>query len=268
MGGKSGSKGGGKKGGGSSGGTGGTGGGTTTPPTGTVLEVNLLATYTSRANSLLGGVPADKIALDVAIVNTGYTNSNVPMHLNLVGVAAISSNYDERSFSDAVQPLYDVTSGTSYNFSAIRDQRNSVAADLVTLYADRNEYCGVAWVNGTPPNANYAFSVINPACNGSATLAHELGHNMGLHHDRYVEAAASSDVYNYGYVNTTGRFRTIMSYNNECSASGVSCQRVTYYSTPALTYNGYPLGIPQGTTGAADATRKLAEQSAAVAAFR
>jgi hypothetical protein len=230
-----------------------------------VLQVNLLAAYTARANTLLGGIPGDKIALDVAIVNTGYVNSGVPLHLNLVGVTAVSSGYDEKAYSDYAQPLYDLTSGTSYNFPAIRDMRNTLAADLVTMYADRNEYCGIAWVGGS---ASYAFSAINPACNGTATLAHELGHNMALHHDRYVEAAASANVYNYGYVNTTGKFRTIMSYNNACSAVGVSCARVTYYSTPKLLYNGYPLGIPQGTAGAADATRKLGENATAVSAFR
>lgn len=252
---------------------GGKGGGGTTPPpppppSGTVLEVNLLAAYTARANNLLGGTPADRIALDVAIVNQGYVNSGVPLHLNLVGVAAVSSAYDERVFSDYAQPLYDLTSGTSYNFPAIRDQRNTLLADLVTMYADRSEYCGIAWLVGATPSASLAFSAINPACNGTATLAHELGHNMSLRHDRYVEAAAGSDVYNYGYVSTAGKFRDIMSYNNACTALGFSCPRITYYSNAVLTYSGYPLGIPQGTTGAADATRKLSENAAAVSAFR
>lgn len=249
------------------GGGGGSGGGTivTPPPPGTVLEANILGTYTARAFNLLGGVPADKIALDVAIVNNGFKNSTVPLHLNLVGVVAVSSNYDEKASSDYAQPLYDLTSGTGYNFPAIREQRNTLAADFVTMYADRSEYCGIAWIG---PSPSYAFSAINPACNGSATLAHELGHNMGLRHDRYVEAAASADVYNYGYVSTQARVRDIMSYNNQCTALGFSCQRVTYYSSPLIYYNGYPLGIPQGTTGAADATRKLGENATAVSNFR
>ncbi len=249
------------------GGGGSGGGGTivTPPPPGTILEANILGTYTARAFSLLGGVPADKIALDVAIVNTGFKNSTVPLHLNLVGVTAVSSNYDERASSDYAQPLYDLTSGTGYNFPVIREQRNALAADFVTMYADRSEYCGIAWIG---PSPSYAFSAINPACNGSATLAHELGHNMGLRHDRYVEAAASADVYNYGYVSTQAKVRDIMSYNNQCSALGISCQRVTYFSSPLINYNGYPLGIPKGTTGAADATRKLGENATAVSSFR
>jgi hypothetical protein len=133
------------------------------------------------------------------------------------------------------------------------------------MYAERPEYCGIAWIG---PSASYAYSSINPVCNGSPTLAHELGHNMGLRHDRYVEAAASADVYHYGYVNVGAKVRDIMSYTNQCSALGFSCPRVTYYSNPNILYGGYPMGIPQGTTGAADGTRKLGENATAVAGFR
>jgi hypothetical protein len=258
------------KGGGKGGGGG--GGGSTTPPpppppppTGTVLEVNLLGAYTTRAFNLLGGVPADRIALDVAIVNQGYVNSGVPLHMNLVGVTAVSSSYDEKTYADYAQPLYDLTSGTIYNFATIRGLRDSLAADMVTMYADRPEYCGIAWVG---VSASYAFSAINPACSGTATLAHELGHNMGLHHDRYVEPATGSDVYSYGYVSTQAKVRDIMSYTNQCTALGFSCPRVTYFSNPNIIYNGYPLGIPQGTAGAADASRKLGENASAVSTFR
>ena len=255
--------------GGSTGGTtGDTGGTTTTITPGTILPVRILAAYTKRAYALLGGVPADKITLDVAIVNQGFANSGVPMSLKLAGVTAVSSTYDEKTYSDAIQPLRDLTSGSIANFGAIRVMRNTLAADLVTMYVDRGEYCGVAWVNGTPPNSAYGFSVINQACAGTPSLAHELGHNMGLRHDRYVEAVAPSSVYNYGFVSTLGKFRDIMSYNNACAVLGFTCPRITYYSNPKLQYNGRALGIPQGTTGAADATRKLAEQATAVAAFR
>ena len=73
----------------------------------------------------------------------------------------------------------------------------------------RSEYCGLAWVlGGGFGDADYGFSVINARCQGSLSLAHQLGHNMGLHHDRYVESKASTAVYNYGYVNIAGRFRT------------------------------------------------------------
>lgn len=265
------SNGGGKPTGGSSGGTTTTTTTTTTtsiPPQGTILDVKILAAYTARVNTLFAGLAADRIALDVAIVNTGFTNSGIPMRLSLAGVTPVSPTYDEKVYTDSTMPLRDITSGTVANFGAIRDMRTALGADFVTLYADRGEYCGLAWINSTPPSESKAYSLINPACNGTPTLAHELGHNMSLRHDRYVETATTADYYNYGFVNTTARIRDIMSYSSACTALGFSCTRITYFSSSKILYNGNALGIPQGTAGAADASRKLTEQSGFVAAFR
>lgn len=195
-------------------------------------------------------------------------NSNIPVRIKLVKVAAVSSTYNERAPADPAKPLYDLTSGTNANFPSIRNLRNMVQADLVTMYLDRPEYCGIAWVLYPSLSSSYGFSAVNANCRGTATMAHELGHNMGLYHDRYVEAAASSSKYNYGYVNLAGRFRTIMSYPNKCSVYGVNCTSITYYSTPLKSYNGRAVGIAAGTAGAADAARLLRENRAGVAAFR
>lgn len=244
--------------------------GTSTPTTSlatTNTVVRLLAVYTARAKTILG-TPGDKISLDVAIVNQGMINSGIPLRISLVKVGTVKTTYNEQAAADSAQPLYDLTSGINANFPAIRTIRNDVAADLVTMYLDRPEYCGIAWVLYPSLNAAYGFSAVNANCQGTATLAHELGHNIGLYHDRYVEAAAGSAKYNYGYVNLAGKFRTIMSYPDKCTAYGVTCTRITYYSTPLKSYNGRPVGIAAGTAGAADASRLLRENRAGVAAFR
>lgn len=233
----------------------------------TNTTVTLLAVYTSRAKTILG-IPGDKISLDMAIVNQGMINSNIPLRIKLVRVAAVPSTYNERAPADPAKPLYDLTSGTNANFASLRNLRNSVQADLVTMYIDRPEYCGIAWVLYPSLSADYGFSAINANCQGTTTLAHELGHNMGLYHDRYVEPAASKAKYNYGYVNLAGKFRTIMSYPNKCSANGVNCTPITYYSTPLKSYNGRPVGVAAGSAGAADASRLLRANRAGIAAFR
>lgn len=237
-------------------------------PTTTVSYVTLMVAITAKARAKLGTTFADKIKVDVALVNQGLTNSRVPMRLRLVGITGVQAAYDERAAASASQPLYDITSGTSYNFAALRATRTSLAADLVTMYADRPEYCGIAWVNYPWLNGDYGFSVINSACQGGLTLAHELGHNMGLFHDRYVEAAAPDSLYNFGYVNIAGAFRTIMSYSNQCADAGISCTRITFFSNPRVTYAGFPVGIAAGQPGAADATRLLKTNGPGVAAFR
>ena len=237
-------------------------------PTTTVSYVTLMVAITAKARAMMGSTYVDKIKVDVALVNQGLANSRVPMRLRLVGIKGVQAAYDERAAASASQPLYDITWGTSYNFAALRATRTSLAADLMTMYADRPEYCGIAWVNYPWLNGDYGFSVINSACQGGLTLAHELGHNMGLYHDRYVEDAAPDSQYNFGYVNLAGAFRTIMSYSNQCSAAGISCTRITYFSNPRVTYAGYPAGIAVGQPGAADATRLLRINGPGVAAFR
>ena len=98
------------------------------------------------------------------------------------------------------------------------------------------------------------------------TLAHELGHNMGLAHDRYaadVTNNPSIKPYGYGYINrlafrpgaaTDKRWRTIMAYNSECSEklkgppgpdgepTPGRCKKVRWFSNHAKTYRGDPLG--------------------------
>jgi hypothetical protein len=75
---------------------------------------------------------------------------------------------------------------------------------------------------------------MNRVCVTNYSMHHESGHNMGLHHDRYVDPIAPASQYHFGYVNTTAscRIRTVMAYNNQCTDSGFSCTRVNYFSTP------------------------------------
>jgi hypothetical protein len=91
---------------------------------------------------------------------------------------------------------------------------------------------------------------------------------MGLYHDRYVQNPAPVSQYNFGFVSVPGRFRTVMSYSNECSASGVSCTEITYYSTPKRSYNGRPVGIAAGSAGAADSVRALNQNRSWISTFR
>ncbi len=237
---------------------------------------NLLVAYTSRARTQMisgGSTLAQVIDLDIAITNQGMINSGIPVRVRRVGIVAVTSTYNEDLGTDAVKPLYDITSGTTANFPAIRALRTTRAADLVTLYMARTpiSYCGVAWVTYPTPYEAYAFSSVHAQCRGSVTLAHELGHNFGLYHDRFVEPAAPASQYDFGYVNTSaiGNFRTIMSYSNKCySVLGRDCQRITYYSTPLKLFGGKKVGIAKGTAGAADAARWINEKKLIISGFR
>jgi hypothetical protein len=143
--------------------------------------------------------------------------------------------------------------------------RNAARADLVSILTAKTDYCGIAWLG---PSRDYAFSVVSVACITYHSFAHELGHNMGLRHDRYVEARAPASQYNYGYVNKVARVRDIMSYESACAAAGVSCTRVPIFSTPLKTWRGAKIGVAPGSRGAAFGAKALNDARRTVAAFR
>jgi hypothetical protein len=229
-----------------------------------VYEIKLLATYTSRASAYFSGLIADRIALDVARANTGFVNSDIPLRLSIVGTVPVDASYDETQ-SGVQYPLDAITFATTHNFPSLRQLRDTLAADFVTIYADTPSSCGTAWTTGLE---KYAFSMVDVLCSGGYTFAHELGHNFGLNHDRYVMSPTDSSFYHFGYVSLEGKFRDIMSYQDLCGANGISCPTIGYYSTPLKTYSGYPVGIPQGSVGAADGARWVREHATLYSAYR
>jgi hypothetical protein len=119
--------------------------------------------------------------------------------------------------------------------AAERDARN---ADLVSMVVSTGSGCGIGNYNSVVDagDDDRAFSVIKSSCGlSNYSLAHELGHNMGMRHDRYVESdGATSPDCNFGYtitVNGSLAGRDVMAYDDECDDAGVAdCPRIAAYS--------------------------------------
>ena len=238
----------------------------------TQAHVDLLAAYTSDAEAHLtsgGATMAQVVDRDIAIVNRGMAASGIPIIVRRAGLKAVSSTYNENT-ADPVKPLYDLTSGTNANFASIRNERNFVSADLVALYVLQRpqQYCGVAWVNVPTPVAQYGFAVVDAACAGSVALAHELGHAMGLNHDRYV-SSNTTQANNYGFVSVGGDFRDIMSYPNKCyDRLHRDCSLKVYYSSPNKIINGRKAGRSADMGNPANATQWLKRKRDIISGFR
>ena len=173
--------------------------------------------------------------------------------------------------------------------------RTQHGADLVHLIADLDNTCGRAYKMTTVRSdfSTFAFGTTDYACHYQFSFAHELGHNMGLSHDRYAQKCTDSGVcnqtidnrpyaYSYGYVNqralgsgssSSRRWRTIMAYRDQCTSRNIRCDRIRYFSTPNRSRGGDRLGIAgngpsQSITGPSNAVRTLNETRVTVANFR
>ena len=171
--------------------------------------------------------------------------------------------------------------GWSQLTGPIPGEFGNLGADVVHLIVGESDggfysVCGIANLPGP-------FGITLRDC-GGITFAHELGHNMGLRHDRFrvqVQENSVSSHPAYGYVNQrifeagappSSRWRTIMSYGAHCGLADVACSELPRFSNPRQRYGGDPLGtahgVGSGVTGPADAAAVLNATGPAVAAWR
>lgn len=210
-----------------------------------VIRVLLVTT-----NQLRQKYPDHRLKLAGALQNANQymVNSDVAITYQLAGF--FDADYDERPGMGSM--LSDMWEDESALGTSIRVRRDAVRADLVNMTvatSGTEGYCGLGQTNASKTSA---FSVIY--C--YASLAHELGHNMGASHNNEGEYAT----YYYGYRREAEpRFRTRMSY----SCLNVSCPQIPYWSNPRLEYQGTPMG----TVAYNDVARRFNERRAVVENF-
>lgn len=95
--------------------------------------------------------------------------------------------------------------------AAVSDLRNTLGADLVTMIVEEGKECGYAYHFSGRSNDNAGFSVVRRDCAANNfSLAHELGHNLGLRHE--CSSIEKGDGFGYAYINRyLRRVQTIMS---------------------------------------------------------
>ncbi len=248
-----------------------------TPPVqadGTPTVINILVAYTPAAAGSVTNIQS-AISMGISYTNQVLLNSGINAQMNLVGAQQV--NYSERG-RGAASILGDAATGAN-GLSVLQTQRSALHADLVSLWALFNDACGIAYqlddadTTPTAQEAPFGYNAISVSFGtGCLTdaVAHEIGHNMGAAHDRYVVPSNQQlpGEYNFGYVDIPDLLRTIMSYPDACTHVGQSCAIVPYHSSPNLTYQGHVLGIADASPNAADNVRRINEISPYIALFK
>lgn len=219
-------------------------------------QIDLMVLGNADAVVDAGGTVALLIANATSAVtemNLAYSNSGgTNLTFNLLHADAIAFTPTSSSSADL---------GTFASTPSVNTLRDTYGADLVSLWVGSGTYsgaCGIGYLNSNPTNYNdaAAYTVCDYNCAmTNLTFAHECGHNMGLRHDYFVDASTTPCSHHHGYVNqmvipggspSSGRWRTIMAYNDECATNGFNCTRLARWSNPTLNYLGDPTGIAIG----------------------
>ncbi|MFD5148925.1 M12 family metallo-peptidase [Streptomyces sp. NPDC058401] len=219
------------------------------------VVIDMVVGYTPRAEWGMGGEEAmlARIAFAETSINHAFADSNIKASVDIV--ATYKANY----YAPADQETAPVVHGLLSNpreprlgapAAALREQ---YGADLVSLMIQVPD--GTSSGQGNlpqPPSEktdDQAYSVVDYRTVALwYNFGHEVGHNLGLWHDRTTldEQARGADYrpylttpYSTGYVTPDRRYHTLMAYSSAC---GGPCTAVNQYSNTENTWDGQPLG--------------------------
>ncbi len=208
-------------------------------------QIDVLVAYTPAALAGAGGLAGMNtlIALGITETNDAYAASGVTQRLRLV-------NSMQVAYVDSGDMGTDLTRLQVPNdgfLDEVHPARDLYGADFVSLWVENDGGgCGIGYLMSTISSAfaGNAFNVTSRNCaTGNYSFGHELGHNMGLRHDAFVDTNTTTPFpYAHGYVDLVNKFRTVMSYNDQCAASGFNCTRIKGFSNLTQLYDTKAMG--------------------------
>ena len=257
-----------------------------------VSEIDVLVLYTPAAAAYAGGEASMGAEVERLFgeTNTAFRDSGVSARV--AGWARPVSYLESQDVGTDLELLQGSFDGY---LDEVHAMRADLGADLVHLLvaftpthsSDGSSTCGVAYPD-LDRRAAFGVTLFYSGCR--YTFTHELGHNLGLYHDRYQHftygsSGAAHVPYAYGYSNAAtfspiggGQcWYTVMAYYKHCQDEpgglGFATQ-VLRFSSPYHRHSssGEPLGVlgeveTYSVYGPSDAARALERTRARVAAY-
>ena len=225
-----------------------------------------MVVYTAALKAAENNEPMTRIMRDVMWANMALDRSGIDAEYNVVGNKEVT--YTEQNFDTILKAMMDETAP----FVGIDAERAAAGADLLMLYmkldgaGSGGSTCGRATVPGVRREGDM-FSIerdavvsavgVGTGCQ-TGTLAHELGHNLGLGHSARQTDSVGTWIWSRGHGVADG-FVTVMGYASSFNVTADKIEQI--YSTPDVSTCGasddLPCGLARTDANGADATRSI-----------
>ncbi|MBP3193649.1 zinc-dependent metalloprotease [Natronogracilivirga saccharolytica] len=233
------------------------------------VPIDILLVYTEDAETWAAENEGSiELVLSEMMNLSQQTMDNSGANIELRVAHQMKTTYEEEG-NDTSEDLYRLTASSGFNpwgsdydgyMDAVHSARDQYGADLVSLIADISDVGGIAFLMSNPagtPQLGFSVNAVRQMTN-TYTFAHEIGHNLGNQHSRNQERAAANifgGLFSYAtgwrFTGDDGRrYTTVMTY-----AEGD--ERIPYFSSPDVRYQGTQTGSYSGSNAPADNVRNM-----------